>query len=221
MSCQFISSVKIPVFSSFSWQQANKVGNRIRFRSGWEKYTKGRLHSCCRTDGCWPLCTITWNWQKNYTVNKSWLLRVVLWIKQLWMDNKVFCLFESQRTTAFTNTVGAWIPNKFGIQTCAHSTNFKICRSVFKWWSEYQSTFQMPVVMTPGIWIINHLKIEQVKVCNSDKVCAGQLGALVEYTSRLEGNKLVSNWTNLFCTSNKHCNKYNRAVYVLSGKPIS
>ena len=46
---------------------------------------------------------------------------------------------------------------------------------------------------------------------------AGQLGALVKYTSRLEENKLVSNQTNLICSSNKHCNKYNHVVYVLSG----
>ena len=50
---------------------------------------------------------------------------------------------------------------------------------------------------------------------------AGQLGALVKYTSRLEGNKLVSNRTNLIRTSNKYCCKYNCVVYVLSGKPIS
>ena len=36
---------------------------------------------------------------------------------------------------------------------------------------------------------------------------AGQLGALIEYTSRLEGNKLVSNGTNLFRTINTYCNK--------------
>ena len=50
---------------------------------------------------------------------------------------------------------------------------------------------------------------------------AGQLGALVEYTSRLEGNNIVSNQTNLIRTSNKYCIKYNRVVQVLSGKPIS
>ena len=41
---------------------------------------------------------------------------------------------------------------------------------------------------------------------------ASQLGALVKYTSRFEGNKLVSNRTNLICTSNKYCCKYNRVV---------
>ena len=50
---------------------------------------------------------------------------------------------------------------------------------------------------------------------------AGQLGALVEYTSRLEGNKLVSNRTYLICTSNKYYCKYNCVVVVLSSKPIS
>ena len=41
---------------------------------------------------------------------------------------------------------------------------------------------------------------------------AGQLGALVKYTSRLEENKLVSNRTNLIHTSNKYCCKYNCVV---------
>ena len=36
---------------------------------------------------------------------------------------------------------------------------------------------------------------------------AGQLGALIKYTSRLEGNT-VSNQTNLIRTSNKYCCKY-------------
>ena len=41
---------------------------------------------------------------------------------------------------------------------------------------------------------------------------AGQLGALWKYTSRLEGNYLDSNWTNLNRVSNnKHC-KYNCVV---------
>ena len=44
---------------------------------------------------------------------------------------------------------------------------------------------------------------------------AGQLGALLEYTSRLEGNNIVSNRTNLICTSNKYCNKYNRFVFIM------
>ena len=48
----------------------------------------------------------------------------------------------------------------------------------------------------------------------------GQLGGLVEYTSRLEGNNIVSNQTNLIRISNKYNNKYNHVVYVLSGKPI-
>ena len=47
---------------------------------------------------------------------------------------------------------------------------------------------------------------------------AGQLGALIKYTSRLEGNDIVSNWTNLICTSNKHCCKYNRVVLSSFGK---
>ena len=42
-----------------------------------------------------------------------------------------------------------------------------------------------------------------------------QLGALIKYTSRLEGNNIVSNRTNLIHTSNKYCNKYNRVVYIL------
>ena len=50
---------------------------------------------------------------------------------------------------------------------------------------------------------------------------AGQLCALLEYTSRLEGNNIVSDRTNLIRTSNKYFNKYNRVVYVLLGKPIS
>ena len=38
---------------------------------------------------------------------------------------------------------------------------------------------------------------------------AGQLSALVKCTSRLAGNKLVSNWTNLNRVSNnKHCKYY-------------
>ena len=41
---------------------------------------------------------------------------------------------------------------------------------------------------------------------------AGQLDALMKYTSRLEGNNIVSNQTNLIRTSNKHCCKYNRVV---------
>ena len=41
---------------------------------------------------------------------------------------------------------------------------------------------------------------------------AGQLGTLVKYTSRLEGNKLVSNQTNLIHTSKKYCCKYNLVV---------
>ena len=41
---------------------------------------------------------------------------------------------------------------------------------------------------------------------------AGQLGVLVKYTSRLEGNNLVSNWMNLnHVSNNKHC-KYNCVV---------
>ena len=41
---------------------------------------------------------------------------------------------------------------------------------------------------------------------------AGQLGALWKYTSRLEGNYLISNWTNLNRVSNnKHC-KYNCVI---------
>ena len=36
----------------------------------------------------------------------------------------------------------------------------------------------------------------------------GQLGALVKYTSRLEGNNIGRNWTTLIRTSNKYCNKY-------------
>ena len=40
-------------------------------------------------------------------------------------------------------------------------------------------------------------------------------------TSRLEGNKLVSNRTNLIRVSIKYHPKYNRVVSVLSGKPIS
>ena len=38
---------------------------------------------------------------------------------------------------------------------------------------------------------------------------ASKLGALVKYTSRLEENKLVSYRTNLICTSNNYCCKYN------------
>ena len=60
----------------------------------------------------------------------------------------------------------------------------------------------------------NHHKSSFLKV--TDKINtyllilrAGQLSALVEYTSRLEGNKLVSDRTNQICTSNKYCNKYN------------
>ena len=41
---------------------------------------------------------------------------------------------------------------------------------------------------------------------------AGQLGVLVEYTSRLEGNNIVGNRTNLIRTSNTYRNKYNRVV---------
>ena len=41
---------------------------------------------------------------------------------------------------------------------------------------------------------------------------AGQLGALKKYTSRLEGNKLISNRTNLLRTSNKYCCKYNHVA---------
>ena len=50
----------------------------------------------------------------------------------------------------------------------------------------------------------------------------GQLGALVKYNSRLEGNKCGSNrtnlihtsnkWTDVIWTSNKYCIKYNRVV---------
>ena len=50
---------------------------------------------------------------------------------------------------------------------------------------------------------------------------AGQPGALIKYTSRLEGNNIVSNRTSLIHTSNKYWCKYNRVVLVLSGKPIS
>ena len=49
----------------------------------------------------------------------------------------------------------------------------------------------------------------------------GQLGTLIKYNSRLEGNNIVSNLTNLIFTSNKYCIKYNRVVLVLSGKPIT
>ena len=59
---------------------------------------------------------------------------------------------------------------------------------------------------------------------------AGQLGVLVKYTSRLEGNNLVSNWMNLnHVSNNKHC-KYNCVVLssfgqtnqlTISIKPIS
>ena len=45
---------------------------------------------------------------------------------------------------------------------------------------------------------------------------AGQLGALVKHTSRLEESKLVSNRPNLNHTSNKYHCKHNRVVLVLS-----
>ena len=41
---------------------------------------------------------------------------------------------------------------------------------------------------------------------------ASQLSALIEYTSRLEGNNIVSNRTNLIHTINKNCAKYNLVV---------
>ena len=50
---------------------------------------------------------------------------------------------------------------------------------------------------------------------------AGQLGMLLKYTSRLEGNNIVSNRTDLIRTNNKYSCKYNLVILVLSGKPIS
>ena len=50
---------------------------------------------------------------------------------------------------------------------------------------------------------------------------AGQLGSPEKCTSRLEGNKGVSNCTNLIRVSNKYYHKYYCVVLVLLGKPIS
>ena len=47
---------------------------------------------------------------------------------------------------------------------------------------------------------------------------AGQLGALIKYTSRLERNNIVSYRMNLIRTSNKHRCKYNRVVLSSFGK---
>ena len=46
---------------------------------------------------------------------------------------------------------------------------------------------------------------------------AGQLGTLVKYTSRLEEDKLVSNWTNLFRTSNKYCLNVTEGLFAWTG----
>ena len=51
--------------------------------------------------------------------------------------------------------------------------------------------------------------------------CPGQLGSPEKCTSRLEGNKRVSNLTNLIHVSNKYYHKYYCVNLVLSGKPIS
>ena len=64
--------------------------------------------------------------------------------------------------------------------------------------------------------IVIHCKYNSVLILR-----AGKLGALVKCTSRLEGNKLVSNCMNLIRVSNKYYHKYNPVVSVLSGKPIS
>ena len=50
---------------------------------------------------------------------------------------------------------------------------------------------------------------------------AGQLGALIKYTSRLEGIIIVSNRTNLIRNSNKYCCKYNLVISALLSKLIN
>ena len=50
---------------------------------------------------------------------------------------------------------------------------------------------------------------------------AGQLGTLVKYTSRLEGNNLASDCMNLNCVSNNNIVNTTVSSRVLSGKPIS
>ena len=49
-------------------------------------------------------------------------------------------------------------------------------------------------------------------------LCAGQLGKLVKYISRLEGNNIVTNRTNLISTRNKYCCRYNRADLTYFGQ---
>ena len=59
-------------------------------------------------------------------------------------------------------------------------------------------------------WKYNSMITIQCKNISVLILRAGQLRALVEYTSRLEGNNnIVGNRTNLIRTSNKYCNKYN------------
>ena len=46
----------------------------------------------------------------------------------------------------------------------------------------------------------NSMTTIQCKYISVLILCAGQLGGLIEYTSRLEGNNIGSNRTNLICT---------------------
>ena len=65
--------------------------------------------------------------------------------------------------------------------------------------TSYQIVIQSSIVKYNSMIFI-HCKYNSVII-----LCAGQLGALVKYTSKLEGNNLVSNWTNLHRVSNNNC----------------
>ena len=64
--------------------------------------------------------------------------------------------------------------------------------------------------------IVIHSKYNSVLILR-----AGQLGVLVKYTSRLEGNNLASDCTNLNCVSKNNIVNTTVSSRVLSGKPIS
>lgn len=60
ISFQDISWERMAMLTALLWQQDSRVGNRTAFSSGWLKYWKGKLASCCSTEGWLPDCTMDW-----------------------------------------------------------------------------------------------------------------------------------------------------------------